>query len=99
MTSFFRVRWYTQFDTATFDTRPFSLTVVRLLNLRCGLPHFLISRLTVSPVFTIFLPHRKLSADTFHDRTVSTTLKSKPRLARSDFLDMVNMLGLPGSAE
>ena len=85
MMSLLRARWYIQFDTPTFACRPFSLMTFLLLNLRCGLPHFFISTLTESPVFTIFLPHLKLSAEAVHDRLVSMANKSKARIFPGPF--------------
>lgn len=61
--SFLPLRSYTQFDTPTRFCIPESLIVSLLLNFLTGLPHFFTSALLDSPVFTSFLPQRKLSAD------------------------------------
>ncbi len=79
--SFFPRRWYTQFDTATFDCWPLSFMLSLLLNFLTGLPHFFISVLLVSPAFTIFLPHLKLSANPAPDRNMNTMNMSNFRIS------------------
>jgi len=87
--SFFPRRRNTQFDTVTFDCWPLSYTVSLLLNFLTGWPHFFTSALPMSPVFTIFLPHLKLSASTSPDSKMTAINNSNFRIVPTDLIPLV----------